>query len=67
MNKVTDTNLIPVHICKSCGARIDRKAVAPETIISGIIPCPFCGHECALNLAILGVETKLPPRRETAA
>jgi predicted RNA-binding Zn-ribbon protein involved in translation (DUF1610 family) len=67
MYEVTDSKLIPVHVCKSCGARIDRKSIAPETIISGFIPCPKCGHEDALNLEILGVGAKLPPGRETAA
>lgn len=66
MNPDNDSKLIAVHVCKSCGAKMDRAWIAPEAIISGVIPCKECGVQAALNLEVRGVTTKLPPGRETA-
>ena len=62
---MNDTGLTAVHICKSCGAAIERAQIAPEALISGIIPCPMCGHESALNLEIIEPSAKPPPSRES--
>ena len=60
-----DTGLTAVHICKSCGAAIEQFEVLPESLISGVIQCPKCGHESALNLEIIEPASKRPPARET--
>jgi enterochelin esterase-like enzyme/predicted RNA-binding Zn-ribbon protein involved in translation (DUF1610 family) len=56
---------IAAHVCKSCGAAIERAAIAPEALISGVIPCPKCGHESSLNLEIIGPSGRRPPGRAT--
>jgi DNA-directed RNA polymerase subunit RPC12/RpoP len=63
MSKHPDEELIAVHVCQSCGAAIERTAVEPESIISGHIRCPSCGHEGDLNIEIRGSITKRPPTR----
>jgi DNA-directed RNA polymerase subunit RPC12/RpoP len=62
---MNDTGLAAVHICKSCGAAIERDQISPEALISGVIRCPKCGHESALNLEIIEPSAKRPPSRDT--
>jgi predicted RNA-binding Zn-ribbon protein involved in translation (DUF1610 family) len=62
---MNDTLLTAVHICKSCGAAVERAQIAPEALISGFIPCPKCGRESAVNLEIIEPSAKRPPSRDT--
>ena len=61
---MNETPLIAVHLCKFCGAAIERAMIAPEALISGVISCPKCGRESALNLEIIEPSVKRPPTRD---
>jgi len=55
--------LIAVHVCKGCGAAIERCAVNPDNTITGLVKCPHCGHEGDLNIEIQSKSTKRPPAK----
>lgn len=65
MSKYPDEDLSAVHVCQACGATTERAAVEAESIITGLIKCPNCGHEGDLNIEIRGKSAKRPPRRAT--
>jgi predicted RNA-binding Zn-ribbon protein involved in translation (DUF1610 family) len=65
MSSHPDEELAAVHVCQACGTAIERSAVEPESLISGLIECPNCGHEGDLNIEIHGKSTKRPPTRAT--
>ena len=58
-----DAELKAVHVCQACGTTVERAAVEPESMISGFIKCPNCGHDGDLNIEIRGKSTKRPPAR----
>jgi len=66
MSQHRDEELIAVHVCQTCGTAIERAAVEPESIITGLISCPNCGHDGDLNIEIRGALTKRPPKRAIA-
>ena len=37
MDTISDSKMIAVHVCKSCGAKVERAGIPPEAIIGGII------------------------------
>jgi DNA-directed RNA polymerase subunit RPC12/RpoP len=57
--------LIAVHVCQTCGTAVERTAVEPESVITGLISCPNCGHDGDLNIEIRETSTKRPPKRAT--
>jgi DNA-directed RNA polymerase subunit RPC12/RpoP len=65
MSKHTDEELTAVHVCQVCGTEIERAEVEPESMITGLIKCPNCGHAGDLNIEIRGKPTKRPPTRAT--
>ena len=64
---MNETTLLAVHLCKSCGAATERVQIAPEALISGVIQCPICSRESALNLEIIEPSVKRPPTRDTTS
>jgi DNA-directed RNA polymerase subunit RPC12/RpoP len=66
MNETAQGQFEAVHVCLGCGTAIERKEVNPESLISGLIACPHCGHESPLNLEIRGKGEKRPPARENS-
>src|ERR1700722_5270436 len=52
-----EEGLTAVHVCQACGAVIKRAGVEPDSIITGLIKCPSCGHEGDLNIEIRGTST----------
>jgi len=67
MNETSRDELIAVHICQSCETATERAAVNAESMISGLVRCPACGHEGPLNIEIRDrkAPTKRPPMRAT--
>jgi hypothetical protein len=63
MSKYPDEELAAVHVCQACGTSVERSAVEPESLITGLIKCPNCGHESNLDIEIRGKSTKRPPTR----
>ena len=54
--------LVAVHVCKACGAALERAQVQPEDLLSGLISCPNCGKAGPLNIEIVGPTKKRPPK-----
>jgi DNA-directed RNA polymerase subunit RPC12/RpoP len=65
MSTYPDEELKAVHVCQACGTVIERSAVEAESIITGLIKCPNCGHTGDLNIEIRGISMKRPPVRAT--
>jgi DNA-directed RNA polymerase subunit RPC12/RpoP len=65
MSQFPDEELVAVHVCQACGTAVERAAVEPESMITGFIRCPHCGHEGDLNIEIRDASGKRPPTRET--
>jgi DNA-directed RNA polymerase subunit RPC12/RpoP len=65
MSATRENQIEAVHVCRACGAAIEREDVNSESLISGLIACPHCGQESHLNLEIRGPADKRPPARET--
>jgi DNA-directed RNA polymerase subunit RPC12/RpoP len=57
-----DGKLVAVHVCKTCGANLERAQVQPEDLLSGLISCPNCGKAGPLNIEIVGPTKKRPPK-----
>ncbi len=53
--------LVAVHVCKACGAALERDQVQPEDLLSGLISCLNCGKPGPLNIEIVGPK-KRPPK-----
>ncbi len=52
--------MVAVHVCKFCGAPVERAQIQPEDLLSGLICCPKCGKEGPLNIEIIGPSKKRP-------
>ena len=65
MNQYSDEELIAMHVCQACGTTVERATVEQESMITGFIKCPNCGHEGDLNIEIREKFNKRPPARVT--
>ena len=57
--------LVAVHVCRECGVATERSKVNDDSVFTGLVRCPSCGHEGNLNLEIHGNQQlqKKPPSK----
>ena len=54
--------LVHVHVCVHCGGATHREMFEDRAHTTGVYPCPRCGKEGPLNIAIL--EAKMVAERD---